>query len=351
MISGAPPLSKRRRRVRQSPSCVARRAGRLAPILRRLKFPGSRFPVRATCGTQVRRRVGAQDAGQGRSRPQARRCCSGPRCLLRFSRLKEARPEREATSRSRPSSRSWGLRNCRRRFMLTRHLPPTRSSAASEPSPNDLAAPMAVGPPPAAPAPPVVAVNKIADSGPGVSQSLRTMSALPEATAAPSATRASEAAPPDAPQRPAEAAPTVESKVVTGAQPLTPNLVRPTKLSRKTPVRVMVAKTAATTPSATAEIRRQPQRPGASTIPPAPAAPQTTAASATGQESRQSSDTCLWHSSRRARGTDGRSDRLQIGRLGDSVRRAKIGGGSQGGRRAAQRQIRAGAQRRDDRRS
>ena len=160
-----------------------------------------------------------------------------------------------------------------------------RSSAASEPSPNDLAAPMAVGPPPAAPAPPVVAVNKIADSGPGVSQSLRTMSALPEATAAPSATRASEAAPPDAPQRAAEAAPTVESKVVTGAQPLTPNLVRPTKLSRKTPVRVMVAKTAATTPSATAEIRRQPQRPGAPTIPPAPAAPQTTAASATGQES------------------------------------------------------------------
>ena len=60
----------------------------------------------------------------GRSRPQARRCCSGPRCFLRFSCPKEARPEREATSRSRPSSRSWGLGNCRRLFMLTPRLLP-----------------------------------------------------------------------------------------------------------------------------------------------------------------------------------------------------------------------------------
>ena len=121
-----PPLSKRRRRIRRSPSCVASRAGRLAAlaILRRPKFPGSRFPVRATCVTPVRLGVGAQDAGQGRSRPQARRCCSGPRCLLRFSGLKEARPEREATSRSRPSSRSWGLRSCKLPFMLTPRLPP-----------------------------------------------------------------------------------------------------------------------------------------------------------------------------------------------------------------------------------
>jgi hypothetical protein len=159
----------------------------------------------------------------------------------------------------------------------------TRSSAASEPSPNDLAAPTPVGPPPTAPVPSVVAVNKVADSGPGVSQSLRTMSAAPEATAAPSAVQASVAAPPDAPQQPAEVAPTVESKVVVpSAQP---DLVRPTKLSRKTPVRAMVAKTAATAPSLATEMRRQPQRPGASMIPSAPAAPQTTAASATGQES------------------------------------------------------------------
>src|ERR1700722_5563022 len=158
----------------------------------------------------------------------------------------------------------------------------TRSSAASEPSPNDLAAPTPVGPPPTAPVPSVVAVNKIADSGPGVSQSLRTMSAAPEATAAPSAVQASVAAPPDAPQQPAEVAPTVESKVVVpSAQP---DLVRPTKLSRKTPVRAMVAKTAATAPSLATEMRRQPQRPGASMIPSAPAAPQTTAASAAAQE-------------------------------------------------------------------
>jgi hypothetical protein len=47
-----------------------------------------------------------------------------PPCLSRFSGLKEARPEREATSRSRPSSRSWGLRSCRLQFMLTPRLPP-----------------------------------------------------------------------------------------------------------------------------------------------------------------------------------------------------------------------------------
>jgi len=107
----------------------------------------------------------------------------------------------------------------------------------------------------------------------------------PEATAAPSATRASVAAPPDAPQRPAELVPTVERKVLKGAQPPRPNLDRPTKLSQKTLVRGMVAKTAATAPSSTAEVRRQPQRPGASTIAPAPATPQTTPAPATGQES------------------------------------------------------------------
>jgi hypothetical protein len=158
----------------------------------------------------------------------------------------------------------------------------TPSSAASEPPPNDLAAPTPVGPPIIAPVPPVVAVNKIPDSRPGVSQSAesnpaRTLSALPEATAAPSAARASVAAPPDAPQRPAEAVPMVESKVVPGAQP---DLDRPTKLSRKTLVRGKVAKTAATAPSAAMERRNQPQRPSASMVPPAPGVPQTIAASA-----------------------------------------------------------------------
>ena len=76
---------------------------------------------------------------------------------------------------------------------------------------------------------------------------------------APAATLASEAAPVDAPQRPAEAAPKVEGKVVVGAQPRTPNLHRIAKLSR----RLTVAKTAATAPDARAETPRQPQRPGA----------------------------------------------------------------------------------------
>jgi SPOR domain len=159
----------------------------------------------------------------------------------------------------------------------------TSSPEPSEPSPTELATPTSVVPP-ATPFPPVVAV-KIADSGPGMSQSLRTISAALEATAAPSATQASVAAPPDAPQRPAELVPVVERKVLTGAQPPTPNLDRPAKLSRKTLVRGMVAKTAATAPSSTAEVRRQLQRPDASTIAPAPATPQATPASATGQES------------------------------------------------------------------
>ena len=156
----------------------------------------------------------------------------------------------------------------------------TPLSAASEPSPNGLAAPTPVAPPPTAPVPPVVAVE-IADSGPRVSQSVPTMSAPPEATAGPSVTYVSVAAPPDAPQRPAGAVPMVKSKVVPRAQP---DLDRLTKLSRKTPVRWMVAKAAATTPSAATEVRRQPQRPGESIIPSAPAAPQTTATSAAAQE-------------------------------------------------------------------
>jgi hypothetical protein len=97
---------------------------------------------------------------------------------------------------------------------------------------------------------------------------------------APAATLASEAAPVDAPQRPAEATPKVEGKVVVGAQPRTPNLHRIAKLSR----RLTVAKTAATAPSARAETPRQPQRPGASTIPQAPIEPHTIAAPAAAQE-------------------------------------------------------------------
>ena len=96
----------------------------------------------------------------------------------------------------------------------------------------------------------------------------------------PAATLASEAAPLDAPQRPAEAAPKVEGKVVVGAQPRTPNLHRIAKLSR----RLTVAKTAATAPSARPVTRRQPQRPGASTIQHAPIEPHTIAAPAAAQE-------------------------------------------------------------------
>ena len=68
-------------------------------------------------------------------------------------------------------------------------------------------------------------------------------------------------------------------KVLPGAQPRTPNVDRPAKLYTRTPVRV-VARLAATPPTAEAEMRRQPQRPGASMIPSTPAGPRTTAASA-----------------------------------------------------------------------
>ena len=151
----------------------------------------------------------------------------------------------------------------------------------SEPSPAGVA-PTSVEPPAPAPVTPVAALP------PAVSQSAESnrvrASASPGATASPSAARASEAAPLDAPQRLAEAAPMAESKVVPGAQPPTPNVDRPAKPSTRTPVRV-VAKTAATPPSATAELRRLPQRPGASMIPPAPAEPQTIEALAAAQES------------------------------------------------------------------
>ena len=143
--------------------------------------------------------------------------------------------------------------------------------APSEPAPTS------VEPPATAP---------VATSGPVVSQStesnpLRMASAPPDAPA-PSATLASEAAPLGAPQRPAEAGPKVGSKVVVGAQPRTPNLDRIAKLSRRLPVTVTVAKTRV--PRARAEMLRQPQHPGASTIQQAPTEPHTIAAPASAQE-------------------------------------------------------------------
>ena len=94
----------------------------------------------------------------------------------------------------------------------------------------------------------------------------------------PSASLASEAAPLDVPQRPAESAPRAEGKVVVGPQPGTPKLERPAKPSTRLPVSATVAKTVATAPSARAEIPRQSQHPGASTIPQAPTEPLTIAA-------------------------------------------------------------------------
>lgn len=156
----------------------------------------------------------------------------------------------------------------------------TRSSAASEPSPNDLAAPTPVAPQPTAPTSWARIATPWALSW--RSQPLRPAGpAPPEATAGPSVTHVSVAAPPDAPQRPAGAVPMVESEVVPRAQP---DLARPTKLSRKTPVRWMVAKTATTAPSAATEMRRKPQRPGELIIPSAPTAPQPAATSAAAQE-------------------------------------------------------------------
>ena len=145
---------------------------------------------------------------------------------------------------------------------------------SSGPSPTDLAAPI----------PPVVAVLEPGSSQSAESNPVRTISAAPEATATPSETQASVAASPEAPRRPAEAAPVVGSKLVPGAQPPTPSLDRPAKLSQKTPARGMVAKIAATAPRAATEMRRQPQRPGAPMIPSAPATPQTSAASAAAQQ-------------------------------------------------------------------
>ena len=203
---------------------------------------------------------------------------------------------------------------------------------------------------PSEPAPTSVepaATAQVATLRPAVSQStesnpLRMASAPPDAPA-PSATLASEAAPLDAPQRPAEAAPRVEGKVVVGAQPRTPNLHRIAKLSRRLYGRQ--------------DRRDRAQCSGRDAAPtPAfwcvddPAGPNRAThgcGACRRPETRQSNDTCLRWSDWRARAIGGRSDRHQIGRLGDSVRRAKIGGRGRGGRRAAQRQIRPGAKRRE----
>ena len=127
-----------------------------------------------------------------------------------------------------------------------------------------------------------LATAPVATLRPALSQStepnpVRAASAPLDAPA-PSATLASEAAPLDVPQRPAESAPRAEGKVVVGAQPGTPKLERPAKPSTRLPVSATVAKTVATASSARAEIPRQSQHPGASTIPQAPTEPLTIAA-------------------------------------------------------------------------
>ena len=153
------------------------------------------------------------------------------------------------------------------------------SSVATPTLARSESAPTSAEPPARAP---------VATSGPVVSQSTESkplrMASGPLDAPAPSATLASEAAPLDAPQWPAEAAPKVDSKVVVGAQPRTPNLDRIAKLSRRLAVTVTVAKTAAPAPRARAEMLRQPQHPGASTIQQAPAVSHTIAAPASAQE-------------------------------------------------------------------
>ena len=160
-------------------------------------------------------------------------------------------------------------------------------SARSAPPPVGVAQPTAgtsAGPPVAAPATSVAAAE-IAAPPPAAPQSpdfnaVRPASAPPEATEAPSAADAGEAAPRDAPQRPANPAPIAESKVVATARPMTPKPALPANFARRTSARVMVAETGATAPGAAAETRIQPDRPGAST----PAEPQATPAPAAAQE-------------------------------------------------------------------
>ena len=171
--------------------------------------------------------------------------------------------------------------------------PPLVKVVSSEERPTDVDASSAPIPTlaPSEPAPTSVepaATAQVATLRPAVSQStesnpLRMASAPPDAPA-PSATLASEAAPLDAPQRPAEARAESGGQGRWGAQPRTQNLDRIAKLSRRLPVSVTVAKTTATAPSARAEMLRQPQHSGASTIPQAPIEPHTIAAPAAAQK-------------------------------------------------------------------
>jgi hypothetical protein len=146
------------------------------------------------------------------------------------------------------------------------------TSATWEPALADVAAPTSNESPATAP----VSTSRRALSQSFEANPVRVASAPPEG-AAPSAGLASEATPLDVRPRLVGAAPKAEVKVVAGTQPRTPNVNRTAKLSTTPPVSVTVAKTTATTPSAWAEIPRQPQHTGASTMPQAPTEPQTIA--------------------------------------------------------------------------
>jgi hypothetical protein len=160
------------------------------------------------------------------------------------------------------------------------HVDASSAAPPSEQSSAGVAPPTTIGVLAAEPAP----VRRSPPHGPQCHNPLYARPAPQDATTAHAAARAGDAAPLDAHQRPLEADPTVGSKIVSAAQAPTPNLDLPTKLPRKTSVRVAGAKTAATSPSARAGMRRQPYRPGASTISLTRVAPQTTAAPAAAQE-------------------------------------------------------------------
>jgi len=250
------------------------------------------------------------------------------------ARLKDIAPVKVARSEERPSDRDADA-----------------SPAATSPAPppaGEREPQASAGPPVAASATPVAAAE-IAAPPPAVwqssdSSSVRTASAPPDATAAPAAVHAGETAPRNAPQRPAQPAPSAGSKAVAVTQPTTSTLALPANLSRRASAGAMVAKTGAISPGP-AETTSQ-HRPRGVDGPAGAGRAAGDPGACRRSRSRQSDGARLRRYGRRALRAGGRSERL-----GGPVRRAKIGSGSRGRRRAAQCQIRSGAQRGDDRRS
>jgi hypothetical protein len=148
----------------------------------------------------------------------------------------------------------------------------TRAGATAPPAVNAVAASVA----------PAAAAEPAAPLAASQSPDLSPVNAVSTRADAAALSAAGGAARPDGPERPAKAAPPAESKVVAVAPPPTLRLALPTTLFRRASMRARRAQISATTPVASVETRRQPQRSEAPATAAAPAESPATSAPAAG---------------------------------------------------------------------